>query len=81
MAHWAKENYHVEFPIFEKVKSKGEAAHPIYKDLKKKVGLQELKWNFEKFLVDPSGDVKMHGNSKELKPLGMEDNIKKLIKK
>ena len=63
------------------MKSKGEAAHPIFKDLKKKVGLAELKWNFEKFLIDSNGDVKMHGNSKELKPLGMEDVIKKMCKK
>ena len=81
MAHWAKETYKIEFPIFEKVMVNGGSTHPIFKDLKKKVGLANCKWNFEKFLVDPAGEVIMHGNSKELKPLGMEEAIKKAIKK
>jgi len=51
----------VTFPMFEKVKVNGRDAHPLYKELKQtsdaagKAG--RVKWNFEKFVVTPAGDV------------------------
>jgi glutathione peroxidase len=80
VAHWAKSTYQVGFPIFEKIEVNGAKTHPVFKDLKEKVGLQSCKWNFEKFLVNSDGEVKLHGNSKDLKPKDMEADIKKLIK-
>ena len=51
----------VTFPILEKVRVNGRKEHPLYTELKKakdadgKAG--KVKWNFEKFLVLPGGDV------------------------
>ncbi len=51
----------VTFPMFEKVKLNGKSAHPLYQELTKtpdaagKAG--KVKWNFEKFVITPGGDV------------------------
>jgi glutathione peroxidase len=51
----------VTFPMFTKVKVNGRSAHPLYEQLTKtpdesgKAG--KVKWNFEKFVVTPQGDV------------------------
>jgi glutathione peroxidase len=51
----------VTFPITEKVKVNGRNAHPIYKELTKNKDISgksgRVMWNFEKFLVLPSGEV------------------------
>jgi glutathione peroxidase len=49
----------VTFPMFEKVKVNGRSAHPLYKSLTETPDAEgkagRVKWNFEKFLVTPSG--------------------------
>jgi glutathione peroxidase len=51
----------VTFPMFEKVHVNGKRQHPLYAELTKtadgngKAG--KVKWNFEKFVVTPAGDV------------------------
>lgn len=49
------------FPLFAKVAVKGEGASPLYKYLQ---GLPknggEVKWNFNKFLVNANGEVVAH---------------------
>lgn len=51
----------ITFPMFDKVKVNGKNRHPLYtelvttKDAAGKAG--NVKWNFEKFLVLPNGDV------------------------
>ena len=54
-------NYGVSFPMFAKIDVNGERAHPLYKFLKAEqpglLGLQGIKWNFTKFLVDRAGHV------------------------
>ncbi|WP_309617014.1 glutathione peroxidase [Salinibacterium sp.] len=51
----------VTFPMFEKVKLNGKTAHPLYQELTKtpdaagKAG--KVKWNFEKFVITPGGQV------------------------
>src|SRR5690242_3455764 len=59
-------NYGVTFPITEKVEVNGEHRHPLYEHLittadasgtAGDVGAGDIRWNFEKFLVDPSGAV------------------------
>ncbi|MHB1583471.1 MAG: glutathione peroxidase [Acidimicrobiales bacterium] len=53
--------YGVTFPLFEKIDVNGEDRHPLYVELtahpdaEGKAG--DITWNFEKFLVSPSGDV------------------------
>jgi glutathione peroxidase len=47
--------FHVTFPMFEKVKTKGEGQSPVYKFLTAKNG--EPKWNFHKYVVGKDGQV------------------------
>ncbi|HEY6642120.1 glutathione peroxidase [Povalibacter sp.] len=59
---FCEKNYGVTFPIFDKIDVNGDAAHPLYKWLKDEapgvLGSKGIKWNFTKFLVDRSGQVK-----------------------
>lgn len=51
----------VSFPIVDKVKVNGGKAAPLYKALKKADDVEgkrgPILWNFEKFLVTPSGEI------------------------
>ena len=53
--------YGVTFPVFSKVDVNGAAAHPLFVHLKSRqrgwLGIDAIKWNFTKFLVDRRGDV------------------------
>ena len=51
-------NYNVTFPMFSKISVKGEGKHPLYTFLTSQ-GPEpgEITWNFEKFLVDRSGEM------------------------
>ena len=61
IAEYCSATWGVTFPMFEKVKLNGKNAHPLYKELTKaedadgKAG--KVKWNFEKFVITPGGDV------------------------
>jgi glutathione peroxidase len=63
--------FHVKFPLFEKVKTKGDGQSPVYAFLSRKHG--EPKWNFHKYLVGKDGQVraafasKVAPESKELR--------------
>jgi glutathione peroxidase len=54
-------NYGVTFPMFAKVDVNGAKAAPLYKYLKAEkpglMGIEAIKWNFTKFLVDREGNV------------------------
>ena len=61
IARFCSATYDVKFPMFSKIVVKGEAIHPLYKfltstDTNPKFA-KEVKWNFEKFLVNRNGDV------------------------
>lgn len=53
--------YGITFPIFDKVRVNGRNEHPLFTELKQtpdatgKAG--KVKWNFEKFLVTPTGEI------------------------
>jgi len=53
--------YGVTFPLTEKVDVNGDHRHPLYEqltavaDAEGKAG--DVTWNFEKFLISPSGDI------------------------
>ena len=53
--------YDVSFPMFAKIEVNGAKAHPLYQWLKSEksglLGLEAIKWNFTKFLVDKDGQV------------------------
>jgi glutathione peroxidase len=61
IAQFCSVTYGVSFPMFAKVKVKGRQQHPLYAELTKhedgagKAG--NVKWNFEKFLINRNGDV------------------------
>lgn len=51
-------NHGVTFQLTEKIEVNGKNTHPIYKYLKDELGgflVKKVKWNFTKFLIDPSG--------------------------
>jgi len=54
-------NYDVKFPLFEKIEVNGGGTHPLWKWLKSQksglLGIEAIKWNFTKFLVDKNGKV------------------------
>jgi glutathione peroxidase len=53
-------NYGVEFPMFSKVSVKGNDIHPLFDYLTSTENEDfkgEIRWNFEKFLVDRNGNL------------------------
>jgi len=62
IASFCSVNYDVTFPLFAKCEVNGPGAHPIFRWLKgERPGILEteaIKWNFTKFLVDPTGIVR-----------------------
>jgi glutathione peroxidase len=58
---FCEKNYGVTFPLFAKVDVNGDAADPLFKQLKKDapglLGTEAIKWNFTKFLVGKDGKV------------------------
>ncbi|HTN78768.1 MAG TPA: glutathione peroxidase [Acidimicrobiales bacterium] len=61
IATFCSTTYGVTFPLFEKIDVNGSDRHGIYDELTKTVDAQgysgDIRWNFEKFLVSPDGDV------------------------
>jgi glutathione peroxidase len=54
-------NYGVTFPIAEKVDVNGDDRHPLYTQLTATADADgqagDVQWNFEKFLVSPTGEI------------------------
>lgn len=74
--------YQVDFPMFSKIDVNGNNAHPLYQFLKQKAkgifGLESIKWNFTKFLVNRQGHVvKRYSPAKN--PLSLTIDIEKLL--
>ncbi|MGE5316638.1 MAG: glutathione peroxidase [Chloroflexota bacterium] len=61
IAQFCKVNYGVTFPMMEKISVKGNDQHPLYSWLteKNKNGKMdsEVKWNFQKYLIDENGQL------------------------
>ena len=61
IAEFCSATYGVTFPVFGKIKVNGKKKHPIYAALREKEDADgkagRVKWNFEKFLVAPGGEV------------------------
>ena len=53
--------YGVSFPLMEKIDVNGDDRHPIYAELTEVEDTDgsggDVQWNFEKFLISPSGEV------------------------
>ena len=65
---FCKKNYGVTFPLASKISVKGDDMAPIYKWLcnKSENGVldAEIKWNFNKFLIDENGKLLYYFDSK-----------------
>jgi glutathione peroxidase len=61
IAEFCSTSYGVTFPLLEKTDVNGAHQHPLYAELNQKADdageAGDVKWNFEKFLVAPSGEV------------------------
>lgn len=61
IASFCSTTYGVDFPLFEKIEVNGENRHPVYDELTPVADAEghtgDIRWNFEKFLVAPDGDV------------------------
>ena len=53
---FCEKKYHVTFPMFAKVKTKGDGQSPVYAFLADKDGAP--KWNFHKYVVGKDGQVR-----------------------
>tara|TARA_B000000475_G_scaffold260742_1_gene244772 strand:+ start:77 stop:604 length:528 start_codon:yes stop_codon:yes gene_type:complete len=78
---FCKQNYNVSFPMTSKINVKGKSKHPLYQWLtekeKNKIGDFRISWNFNKFLINPDGNLIEHFGS-SIKPFNKK--IKSLIK-
>ncbi len=61
IAEFCSTTYGVTFPLFEKIDVNGDERHPLYVDLTQAPDAEgytgDVRWNFEKFLVSPDGEV------------------------
>lgn len=82
IARFCSLDYPVSFPIMAKCEVNGEQAHPFYQWLKKEkpglLGLENVKWNFTKFLIDRDGKV-VDRFAPTTKPESLRDNILALL--
>ena len=64
IAEFCSTTYGVTFPVLDKIRVNGRNAHPLYSELKKTTDAEghsgRIRWNFEKFLVLPGGDVRRY---------------------
>ncbi|MEM5385284.1 glutathione peroxidase [Paraburkholderia phymatum] len=79
---FCEKNYGVTFQMFEKIEVNGADAHPLYKHLKDEapgvLGLEAIKWNFTKFLIDRNGKV-VKRYAPTTKPETIADDIEALL--
>ncbi len=81
IAQFCASNYHVTFPMFDKIDVNGAHAHPLYQYLKgEKSGLlgSAIKWNFTKFLVDRAGRA-VARHAPTARPEGLRQEIEALL--
>ncbi|MFP5326392.1 MAG: glutathione peroxidase [Acidimicrobiia bacterium] len=61
IATFCSMTYGVTFPLYEKIDVNGDNRHPLYEELTKAADDEghrgDVRWNFEKFLVSPEGEV------------------------
>jgi glutathione peroxidase len=61
ISEFCSTTYGVTFPLYEKIDVNGAQRHPLYATLTEATDAEgqagDVQWNFEKFLVAPSGEV------------------------
>ena len=85
IARFCEQSYGVTFPIFSKIDVNGANALPLYTFLKSEkpgllgmIGLDGIKWNFTKFLVDRNGKV-VERIAPSTSPADLKPSIDKLL--
>jgi len=77
-------NYNVSFPMFSKIVVNGRGVHPLYAWLRRRapgmLGLQAVKWNFTKFLIDRTG-TKVTRFGSDVEPASIAPQIEALLGK
>ncbi len=71
---FCKKNYGVTFPLSEKISVKGDDISPLFKYLTSAANPDftgEIKWNFEKFLIDENGKL-IHRYRSAVTPLSTD---------
>ena len=74
-------NYKTTFPLFSKISVAGNDRHPLYRYLTTRPGFAgPITWNFNKFLIDPTGKVVARFDSK-VDPLAatVVDELEKIL--
>src|ERR1700761_1766101 len=79
---FCEKNFGVSFQLFEKIEVNGEHTHPLFQYLKTEgpglLGINRIKWNFTKFLVNRDGKVlRRYGPPK--KPGEIAADIEKVL--
>ncbi len=74
IANFCSLTYHISFPMMAKIDVNGPGVHPLYAWLKHEkkglLGIESVKWNFTKFLIDRHGAViARHGPAVEPREL------------
>jgi glutathione peroxidase len=61
VAEFCSMTYGVTFPVVDRVRLNGRHTHPLYTELKKTADADghsgKVRWNFEKFVVLPGGEI------------------------
>jgi glutathione peroxidase len=80
IAQFCSKEFHITFPLMDKIEVNGPKEHALYTYLKKGATAgKPVKWNFEKFLVDQKGRVQAHYPS-TTKPEELRTKIQQLLK-
>jgi glutathione peroxidase len=85
IGQFCERNYGVSFPMFAKIEVNGPEAHPLFRFLKAEqggvlgaIGMNAIKWNFTKFLVDAKGNV-VGRFAPGVSPASLKPEIEKLL--
>ena len=74
--------YNITFPLFNKIEVNGDKTNPLYTYLKETLPLEgknDIRWNFEKFLIDKNGKpVKRF--APRTKPADLDTEIQELLR-
>jgi len=71
---FCQKNYGVTFPLSQKISVKGDDIYPLFKYLTEAPNPDftgEIKWNFEKFLIDENGNL-IHRFRSKVTPMSTE---------
>lgn len=66
ICEFTESKYGVTFPLMAKIEVKGEQQHPLFAELSLSTSSDgysgDVRWNFEKFVVDTNGEVKRYSS-------------------